>query len=248
MSLLKTISLLTVSLAVLAGCAKPPGSEQLDLGHQSTVKGNWNESIDVFTQALNVAKDKKVFMKSYSRRCEAYLWQGKFEAALEDCNSAIRAVPDSSGYPYAVRARLFANMGQYEWALEDYDEAIILGGAIGNNSKVMAYGGKARIFATSTDNDVRDGELAVQFAEKAVEFENLVSTPAYKILHRDTLAAAYASAGRFDDAVKAVNDAVGLVRDNGWGAVNYDGRSFMDILNDHLRQFEGRKPLTGGIY
>lgn len=248
MSLFKTNLLLLISLAVLAGCVKSPGLEQLELGHQTTLTGNWNQSVDVFTQALNIATDDGIFMKAYSRRCEAYLWKGQNDIAMDDCNSAIRAKPGNNGYPYAVRGRLFARMGQDEWALEDYDAAIILGGSVGNNAKVIAYGGKARVFATSSDPDLRNGELSVQFAEKAVEFEDLIDTPAYKILNRDTLAAAYAEAGRFNDAVKEQKSTIALATENGWAGFTYNNEPFMNILKLHLGEFERKKPLRDSIF
>ena len=244
-----------IGVAVAAGlsaCGPRPGEKFLDQGHQSTLSGDWDGSIAAINQALEKAKDDTVFFYSYSNRCEAYLWKGEVEAALEDCNRSIRAKPDYYGYPYAVRGRVFAVMGQYQWALEDFNVASYLKGArfgpAQNSATVVAYGAKARVLATSTEDELRDAEKSIEFAESAVGYEDWVKTPAYKILNRDTLAAAYAEAGRFDDAVAEQNKTIAMITENGWRAVTYGGKPLLSYVTDHLRQFENRKPLRGGIY
>lgn len=242
------LSVLIVALAGIVGCAPPPGAEHIARGHQISLQGNWDETINAFTQAAAMATDKETLVSSYSGRCEAYIWKGQNDTALEDCNRSMRVKPDVLGYPYAARGRIFAMMGYYEWALEDFNRAIDLGGTGGNEAKVIAYGGKARVFATSDDSELRDGELGVKFAEKAVSLENRLVTPAYKILHRDTLAAAHAEAGNFDKAVEEQKKTISIVKVNGWDSIALYGDSLTQILNRHLRQFEAGKPLRGGIY
>jgi len=240
--------LVAAALAGLVACAPLPGTAQLDTGHQVAAAGDWDRSIDAFSEAVTVATDKSVIQRSLGGRCEALTWKGRNEAAMEDCNNAIRAAPDGSGYPYAVRGRLFAMMGQYEWALEDFDRAMALKSAGANNARVVAWGSKARVFATCPDAALRDGARGIQFAEKAVSFEDRLGTPAYRILNRDTLAAAYAEAGRFADAVARQKETIALVRDNGWGGLAFGNRTLLDVLGAHLKVFEAGRPLRGGVY
>ncbi len=63
----------------------------------------------------------------------------------------------------------------------------------------------AWILATSPDPDVRNGPEAVRWARTAVEREPNVQ-------RLDTLAAAHAEAGQFDDAVAAIEQAIDLLK------------------------------------
>ena len=65
----------------------------------------------------------------------------------------------------------------------------------------------AWLMATCPEADVRNAELSVQAAEKAVKLlESAKQQPDSRYL--DTLAASYANAGRFDDAVAKVTAAM----------------------------------------
>jgi tetratricopeptide (TPR) repeat protein len=68
----------------------------------------------------------------------------------------------------------------------------------------------ARLLATSQDDRVRDGAAAVRFAERAADLTNRRDLAVL-----DTLGAAYAEAGRFDDAATTVGMALQLARDLG---------------------------------
>ncbi len=242
-------------LAVLAGlsaCAPLPGEEFIEQGRESSLLGDWDGSINAINQALGIAIDEEVFYYSYFKRCEAYIWKGQIKNALDDCNRSIRIMPEDHGYPYAARGRIFALMGQDLWALEDFNVAIRLKssrfGPIRDNSTVIAYAAKARVLATSPEDDLRNGEKSIEFAKAAVGYEQYVKTPAHKILNRDTLAAAFAEAGRFGEAVEEQKKTIAMVKENGWDSITYGGRPLLSILTGHLSRFESEKPLRGGIY
>ena len=62
-------------------------------------------------------------------------------------------------------------------------------------------------WATSWNSEERDGPAAVRFAEKAVELSNRKEAGFV-----DTLAAAYAENGQFDQAVSAQIEAISLLK------------------------------------
>ena len=66
----------------------------------------------------------------------------------------------------------------------------------------------AWLLATSSSSELRDGTSAVVFAEKAVAATNRKSS-----IFLDTLAAAYAEASQFDQAVSTQKEAIALLQD-----------------------------------
>jgi tetratricopeptide (TPR) repeat protein len=121
------------------------------------------------------------------------------DAALLDFNNVVRLRPDDAE-AYAQRADLFASLGQWERAAGDYRVAIRLDKQLGR-----AYHNVAWLMATCPDQRFRNGELAVRAARKAIELDGA----SHRYL--DTLAAALASAGQFQQArdtmLQALQDA-----------------------------------------
>lgn len=64
------------------------------------------------------------------------------------------------------------------------------------------------LLATSTFDNLRDGNRAFKLAERAVDF-----TDGKNHNHLDTLAAAYAELGQFDDAIKTEENAIKVLTD-----------------------------------
>ena len=88
---------------------------------------------------------------------------------------------------------LLVQKHQTRAALEQWEAALVLNPNDGNAQSNLAW-----VFATAPDAPLRNGTRAVELAERALKLAGGVNP----ILHR-TLAAAYAEAGRFDDAIAA---------------------------------------------
>jgi hypothetical protein len=93
----------------------------------------------------------------------------------------------------------------------------------------------AWVLATCPDDSLRNGEEAVKLAEQACE-----ATRFFDFAKLDTLAAAYAEAGRFDEARKWIVVAVGRAREAGREdlAQRYTERKELYAANQPYR--EGR--------
>jgi arylsulfatase A-like enzyme len=89
----------------------------------------------------------------------------------------------------------------------------------------------AYALATSPDADQRDGERAVKLAVEVVE-----NDPAPHAGHLDTLAAALAEVGDFEDAVAHSKRAIDLERRSG-------ELSQASVYREHLERFEASQPL-----
>jgi tetratricopeptide (TPR) repeat protein len=121
--------------------------------------------------------------------------RGDYKTALDFFGRAGGFDPD---HPYLNDAFGRAYMGEGDWdrALESYTLALHE-----YASDAFACDGLARISAIAPDPRLRNGARAVTYAEKArdLSYGNVSDV-------LDTLAAAYAEAGRFDDAVVAENN------------------------------------------
>jgi tetratricopeptide (TPR) repeat protein len=151
-----------------------------------------------------------------------------FEEAVAKRTRAIRLNPKSAK-AYVNRARFFHGQMEYEKALADYAEAIRL-----DPQKPEPWASEARIAATCLERRFRDGKRAVQQATKACE---LTGWKDYSTL--DTLAAAYAELGDFENAIKWEEKALPLV------AQEKDVRIRVDDdrdLRSHLDLFKAHKP------
>jgi tetratricopeptide (TPR) repeat protein len=144
--------------------------------------------------------------------------QSRFADAVADYSSAIEAFPR---YAVAFANRGFARekLGEFEAALADYAEARQL-----DPDLLSAYTDGAWVLATCRDEKFRDPVKAVELAEQA---RSKATTPSADLL--DILAAAYAAAGRFDDAVATAEKAVEL-------APAEDKKPIIDRLETYRRK------------
>jgi cytochrome c-type biogenesis protein CcmH/NrfG len=91
----------------------------------------------------------------------------------------------------------------------------------------------AWLLATCTDKKVRDGSRAVQYARRACELTQFEQTVCL-----GTLAAAYAEAGKFDDAIAAAQRACDLAEKNGETDLLQKNRELLVLYRDH-RPYHG---------
>lgn len=156
-------------------------------------------------------------------RGSAYSQKGDKEKALEDFKSAISQDPNNAG-TYLFRAQLYLLENEPELALADYEEVM---------RRAPSYAGAlndyAWTLATNPKDSVRDGRKAVEYAKKACHESDYKHAPTI-----DTLAAAHAEAGDWDQAVKWQEEAVRIAKDK-----------FPDEvagMNERLEQFKQKKP------
>ena len=104
-------------------------------------------------------------------------------------------------------ASVLSAQGLIREALSHYDEALRL-----DPDSLEAFNNAAWILATSPSAEYRDGPKAVQFGQRACELSsNSIPTMI------GTLAAAYAEAGQFTQAIKAAERARDLATAQGQG-------------------------------
>jgi Flp pilus assembly protein TadD len=114
-----------------------------------------------------------------------------YNLAIAEFSEAIRLKPDNAR-AYYNRGQAYRHRGDFGEALTDYGEAIRL-----KPDFMEAYNNVSWLLAVCPDANLRNGERAVEYAKRACV---LSGWKAPAIL--GTLAAAYAEAGDFDNAIK----------------------------------------------
>ena len=159
-----------------------------NLGFALSVRGRRGEAIAEFQEALRIDPD---YAQAHNNLGALLQLDGQPDAALEHYRRAAAIRPDN------VEAR--ANLGQLlsirgraAEAAAQFIEALALRG-----DNVQALGGLAWIRATASEPSLRNAAEAVRLAERAAE-----ATGHQDVTVIDALAAAYAAAGWYEEAVR----------------------------------------------
>jgi tetratricopeptide (TPR) repeat protein len=151
-------------------------------------KGDNDRAIADYNEALRLNPRYEL---AYNNRGVAWRDKRDYDRAIADYTEAIRLNPQYA-LAYQNRGHAFGDKGERTRALADYDMALRL-----EPKNPVRFNAIAWRLATARNDQVRDGRLAVEYATQACELT------AWKVGdHMDTLAAAYAEAGRFEDAVR----------------------------------------------
>ena len=166
-------------------------------------RGRVDEAIAYYRRALEIWPD---YPDANVNLGNALFAQGKFDDAIGHYTQALHLGPGlvepHNNLAFALLAR-----GKPGEAIPQFEAALRL-----DDSSRTALVGLARTLAVSGDPGIRNGARAVGLAERAARLSRR-SDP----LVLDVLAAAYAEAGRFDEAVAAAGEALDRARETDRG-------------------------------
>jgi protein O-mannosyl-transferase len=227
-----------------------------NLGTALLRKGLVDEAIVHCQKALEIKPD---YADAQSNLGNAYLYKGKVDEAIAHYQKALEIKPDFSechynlGNAYLSKRKVNEAIAHYQKALEikpDYAEAH---GNLGNaflqkgraDEAIVHYqmalevkpldvgflNNLALVLATSPATSLRNGYQAVELAEEA----NQLSGGRQPLVLR-TLAAAYAEAKRFPEAVATAQRAIKLAEGQGNVALG-------ETIESNLKLYQGDAPL-----
>ncbi len=160
--------------------------------------GRIDEAIGCYARAVEERPD---FGRAHYNLGLAHGHRGRWDEARECLAEAVRLAPDFPEAHYDL-ANVCSRTGRIGEAADQYRAALRL-----KPDWPHALGRLAWMLATCGEDRVRGGEEAVRRAERACEL-----TDGGDAGLRDILAAAYAEAGRFDEAVTSARKALELAR------------------------------------
>lgn len=177
--------------------SKPDFAESYDnLGLVRQRQGRWDEAASLFQEALRC---DRYFVNAHNNLGTLLAQQGRSSEALEHFQEAVRIRPTFAKAHQNLGLTL-EGLGRMNEAVGEYRETLRLTPDAVDVEKRLAW-----ILATDPDPTVRNGAEAVRLAEAAS-----AATGGRDPRALDVLAAAYAEAGRFDEAVRAATSALDL--------------------------------------
>ncbi|QVL30990.1 tetratricopeptide repeat protein [Telmatocola sphagniphila] len=160
----------------------------LSRGNAYLEQKEYDAAIKEYNEVLEIIPNSAY---AYVCRANAQAAKKDFEKALADYTKSLKIDPENSG-AFASRGNCYADKKEYDKALKDFTEAIKI-----DPKSEYAINGEAWLLATCPEPKYRDGKKAVELAQKACELSH------FKDLNLvDTLAAAFAEVGKFEEAVK----------------------------------------------
>ena len=171
-----------------------------NLGVALARQGELAEAVQHFERALQLKPDFAAVRFNLGYTLDnlglALAAKGQFAEAIKNYRQAIQANPNRAE-TYFHLGMVLGESGRTRDALVQYREALRLNPELAGALNNLAWN-----LATSSDDGLRNGAEAVRLAERACELTHYGEP-----LFIDTLAAAYAEAGRFDAAVATTQKA-----------------------------------------
>jgi Tfp pilus assembly protein PilF len=158
-----------------------------DFGDMFLALGRFEDAITNFQNALPLAPDQPEIYKKLGR---AFAGHHEYDQAIIQFQNALRLQPNDADAELAM-AMVLAHSRQVADTMSHFRRVLELA-----PDSVAALNSLSWLLATTSDSRLRDGGEAVRLAEHACQL-----TQYRKPFLVGTLAAAYAEAGRFNDAV-----------------------------------------------
>jgi Flp pilus assembly protein TadD len=207
------------------------GQAALDNAYKLAAQGKVNEALEMVNRIIANNPDN---WRAHFLRAAVLVLAERRDDALREMDNSIRLAQHSNVSPallselYQSKGRSCIDYGRYRDAKRALEAAVHL-----QPDDPAALNDLAWMFATAQSKQVRNGRRAVSLATKACRLNGW--TNAFAI---DTLAAAYAESGRFDQAVRYQQLAIQNLRPE-------DRNAQLAGMQNRLQLYESGEPYRG---
>ncbi|MHC4986822.1 MAG: tetratricopeptide repeat protein, partial [Planctomycetota bacterium] len=184
-----------------------------NLGLVDLAEGRRDEGIERLKRSADLEPFRA---RTHVSLSNVYLRHQDRPQAMEHMARAVEVAPEDASI-HTQYAHLLAQAGRLPEAAQHHREALSI-----QPDHTVAISGLARILATAPQPGLRDPDQAVQLAERLAGLSDQPPPPVLM-----TLALAYASAGRFDDAIDKAQQALTIAQRVG-------NQSFARQIAQHL--------------
>jgi len=174
-----------------------------------------DEALEHFNEALRI---KPRWPDARYNLGNIYFSQGRFDLSIKQYAEALRFQSDLLEARLGL-ARSFTKMGKTKAAVENYYQILKH-----ESERIEVLNDLAWILAVTEDADIRNPSDAIKFAQKACDLTKYTQPE-----NLDTLAAAYAAAANFTEAVSTAKKAIELAEAVGKKELAHQIRSRLEL-------------------
>src|SRR5260370_11023687 len=164
------------------------------MGNVFVGTGRLDEAIGHLRQAIEFQPN---YADAHYNLATALFWKGQLDDAIGEYRTTLSIHPNDAG-THANLGNALVQKGHLREAMQHYENALQL-----EPDSVLSLNNLAWILSTTPDDALRNGARAVELAEKANRLSG-----AHNPVFTRTLAAGYALAGQFEDAIKTARSAL----------------------------------------
>jgi tetratricopeptide (TPR) repeat protein len=185
----------------------------------------WRDSEALWTRTIAVTKDNYF---AHASLADLLMRRGRLPEAIEHSEEALRIRPGDADAQNNLGLAMLQT-GNTKRAVAHLEKALE-----SNPGHLNAEVNLAWVLATSPDDSLRNGARAVQLAEDVM---SRAGHPNAIVLR--TLAAAYAEAGRFNDAIAAAQQGIEIARVSG-------NEGLITDLQRSIAAYQSNQPVRSG--